>query len=117
MAILAQEARRSDNEIDAIDATLNSPLGILHIAPDMCKNLGLLKSIRHQSQTHGQAADTNLEAKLADGLAVLVRLGRRDWACQFYIIHSELAEHRRNLDLVLGCEEGVRELFTFSQSA
>lgn len=98
MAVLAQEARCSNDEINAVNTTLDSLLGILHIAPDVCEDLGL-------------------EAKVADGLAVLVRLLRRDGTRQFQIVASKIAKHRCNLDLVLSGEEGVCELLAFSQSA
>lgn len=43
VAVFAQEAGGSDDEIDTIDTTLNRLLGILHVAPDVCENLGLVQ--------------------------------------------------------------------------
>ena len=55
---------------------------------------------------------TDLEPKATDGLAVLVRLRRGYGAGQLDVVDTEVAEHRRDLDLVLCCEEGIGKLGT-----
>ena len=41
VAVFPQEAGGSDDEIDTINTALDCLLGILHVAPDVCENLGL----------------------------------------------------------------------------
>lgn len=112
MAVLAQEAGGSDDEIDTIDTTLDSLLGILHITPHVCENLGLFQVSVIASGTQPDMAGTDLEAELADGLAVLERLRGGYGAGELDVVDTELAEHRRDLDLVLCREEGIRKLST-----
>lgn len=112
MAVLAQEARGSDDEINTIDTTLDSLLGILHITPDVCENLGLFQVSVIVSSTQPIRSVTDLEAELADGLAVLERLRGGYGASELNVVDTEFAEHRRDLDLVLCREEGVGKLST-----
>lgn len=66
---------------------------------------------QYSFQAHSLSC-TNLESKAVDGLAVLKRLGRGYGAGELDVVDTEVAEHRRDLDLVLSREEGVGKLST-----
>lgn len=50
VAVLAQEAGGSDNEIDTIDTALDGLLGVLHVTSDVGENLGLFWMSVHVSK-------------------------------------------------------------------
>lgn len=60
---------------------------------------------------------SDLEAELADRLAVTARLLRGSRRGQLDVVDAEVIEGLGNLDLGLGVEEGVGELLAFSQGA
>jgi hypothetical protein len=57
VTVLTELGRRSNDDVEAINAGLDRELGVIHVAPDMGQDFGL-------------------QAKLADGFAVLARLLR-----------------------------------------
>jgi len=59
--------------------------------------------------------DLGLEAKLADGLAVLARLGRGSGRGEFDVLDTKVGESSGDLDLGLPVEEGIGELLAFSE--
>lgn len=60
---------------------------------------------------------SDLEAELADRLAVAARLLRSSGRGQLDVVDAEVIESLGDLDLGLGVEEGVGELLAFSQGA
>lgn len=69
MRVLTQIRARANDQIDTIDAALDSHSRIVHVTSYVCKDL-------------------SLEAELADGLAVLAGLFARDWARQFDVVDT-----------------------------
>jgi S1-C subfamily serine protease len=92
MAVFPEEAGRANDDVQAVNTSLDRELGIAHVAADVCQDLGL-------------------EAKLADGFAVPARLLGRGRRGQFDVVDAELIEGLGDLDLGLGVEVGVGELF------
>jgi len=97
VAVLTEEAGSADDDIEAVDTSLNSELGIAHIATDVSQDLGL-------------------EAELADGLAIPPRLLRGSGRGQLDVIDAKVVKGLGNLDLGLGVEVGVGELLTLTKS-
>lgn len=56
--VFTQEGRSANDDIDTVDTSLDSQAGVVHVTPDVSKDLGAL------------------EAELADGFAVSLGLGR-----------------------------------------
>lgn len=52
MAVLAEEAGGSDDEIDTVDTSLDGLLGVFHVAANVGENLGLLAGVSGDSPGH-----------------------------------------------------------------
>lgn len=67
---------------------------IVHMAPDMCKDLGL-------------------ESKLANCFTIGSRLFRGGRGCEFDVLYTKGIESPGNGDFSLGVKESISELFSF----
>lgn len=95
MAVLHEMATRSNNDIHAIHTGAHRQLGVAHITPHMCEDLGL-------------------QAEFGDCLTVLPALLARSWRCELDVVYAKLIQSFGNLDFGLGIEEGVGELLSFT---
>jgi hypothetical protein len=94
--VLSQVLRSANNDIDTVNAGLNSDLGIFHCASHVSEDLGL-------------------EAELADLLAVLAGLGRGHRAGELNVLDTKVRESLGNLDLGLCVKVGIGKLLSLSQ--
>ena len=72
--VLTEERRSTNDDVDTVDTSLDSDTGVVHVASDVGKNLGLL------------------EAELADSLAVCTRLGRSGRRGKLDVLDTKLVK-------------------------
>lgn len=82
MAVLAEVARGSDNDVETVDTGLDSNPGVVKMASYVGENFGL-ELIGSQRLMEKDSAGCQTYTELADGLAVLSRLLRSSGAGQF----------------------------------
>ena len=95
MAVFSQELTRANNDIHAINTSLNRDLDIVHVTPDVGQNL-------------------SLQTELADGLAVESALLTGARAGKLDTVDTERVERLGDLDLGLGVKVGIGKLLALS---
>jgi hypothetical protein len=96
MGEVPQELGSAHDDIDTIDTGLDCDTGVVHVASDVCDDLGL-------------------EAKFADGLTVLSRLLRSGRRGELDAIDTKIVKRLGDLDLGLSVEEGIGKLLALSE--
>lgn len=107
MAVFAEIAGGSDNDVEAINTGLDGDLGILHVASyvgeDLCASVSQIESML---SVHDRT-DLGLETQFADCFAVTTRLFGSSRAGQFNVVYTELIQRLGDLDLGLQVEVGA----------
>jgi len=96
VAEFAEEGRRPEKDVDAVDARFDRDACVVHVATHVSQHL-------------------RVERERRDRAAVFERLGRRDRRGELDVLHAELVEQLRDGDLVRGCEVRVRELLALAE--
>lgn len=88
--VFSEEGGGANNDVNAIDASLDRDFGIGHITADMSEDLGL-------------------ETELADGFTVLARLLTGGWGGEFDVVGAKLVQSPCDFNLFGGVEVGIGE--------
>ena len=96
MRVLAKIRGGANHHVEAVDSSIHSQSGIVHVAANVGQDLGL-------------------EAELADGLTIHPRLLGGGRGGELDVVDTELVESPGNLDLGLGIEEGIGKLLALTK--
>lgn len=109
------------DEVPMTTSTPSTPVSTAILASSMWQRTWVRILAYHRALVLGELCGaiwrSDLEAELADRLAVAARLLRGSRRGQLDVVDAEVIEGLGNLDLGLGVEEGVGELLAFSQGA
>ena len=133
--VLTEERRGANDDVNAINTSLNSYPGIIHVASDVCQDLGQFVSNKYP-RTYGKiegltlafkpslqmASQSALDCSEATGLVNSICKARVSMSHGIsnrgkaiaYIVNTELIQSLSNLNLLSSVEESIGELLSLS---